>query len=202
MVDLNGHEAGNGGHSGHSQGKPTAHRDSSTRREATFRQPFASPHGLFQLSKLSVWWLRLGISIERIRPGHPQQNGHHEPMHLTLKREATHPAGTNILQLQALYRQTVSCGRARTRVFSRGDALAIGSGLQKGIARECLLPLALHALDCVKRRSRNDALHRPCAGKASSDGTKECHHEGHVRLVPWSVHLPLVEPLFIEKASA
>src|SRR6201993_3597738 len=30
--------------------------------------PFASPHGLFQLSKLSVWWLRLGISIERIRP--------------------------------------------------------------------------------------------------------------------------------------
>jgi hypothetical protein len=36
--------------------------------------PFASPHGLFQLSKLSVWWLRLGISIERIRPGHPQQN--------------------------------------------------------------------------------------------------------------------------------
>src|SRR5215471_6116306 len=32
--------------------------------------PFASPHGLFQLSKLSVWWLRLGISIERIRPGH------------------------------------------------------------------------------------------------------------------------------------
>ena len=39
--------------------------------------PFASPHGLFQLSKLSVWWLRLGISIERIRPGHPQQNGRH-----------------------------------------------------------------------------------------------------------------------------
>ncbi|HET9409061.1 MAG TPA: tyrosine-type recombinase/integrase [Candidatus Sulfotelmatobacter sp.] len=30
--------------------------------------PFASPHGLFQLSKFSVWWLRLGISIERIRP--------------------------------------------------------------------------------------------------------------------------------------
>ena len=37
--------------------------------------PFASPNGLFRLSKLSVWWLRLGISIERIRPGHPQQNG-------------------------------------------------------------------------------------------------------------------------------
>jgi len=36
MVDLNGHEAGNGGHS---QGKPTAYRDSSTRREAMLRQP-------------------------------------------------------------------------------------------------------------------------------------------------------------------
>ncbi len=63
--------------------------------------PFASPHGLFQLSKLSVWWLRLGISIERIRPGHPQQNGRHERMHLTLKKEATRPAGANLLQQQA-----------------------------------------------------------------------------------------------------
>src|SRR5262249_4665609 len=65
--------------------------------------PFASPHGLFQLSKLSVWWLRLGISIERIRPGHPQQNGCHERMHLTLKKEATRPAGANILQQQAKF---------------------------------------------------------------------------------------------------
>src|SRR5258705_2462637 len=40
--------------------------------------PFASPNGLFNPSKLSVWWLRLGIAIERIKPGHPQQNGRHE----------------------------------------------------------------------------------------------------------------------------
>jgi len=65
--------------------------------------PFASPHGLFNLSKLSVWWLRLGISIERIRPGHPQQNGRHERMHLTLKQEATRPAGQNLLQQQAKF---------------------------------------------------------------------------------------------------
>jgi transposase InsO family protein len=63
--------------------------------------PFASPNGLFNLSKLSVWWLRLGISIERIQPGRPQQNGRHERMHLTLKQEATRPAGANILQQQA-----------------------------------------------------------------------------------------------------
>jgi transposase InsO family protein len=64
--------------------------------------PFASPNGLFNLSKLAVWWLRLGITIERIRPGHPQQNGRHERMHLTLKKEAT-PAGQNIFQQQAKF---------------------------------------------------------------------------------------------------
>ncbi len=35
--------------------------------------PFASPNGLFNLSRLAVWWLRLGVTIERIQPGHPQQ---------------------------------------------------------------------------------------------------------------------------------
>jgi len=62
--------------------------------------PFASPNALFNLSKLSVWWLRLGITIERIKPGHPQQNGRHERMHLTLKKEATRPPGFNSLQQQ------------------------------------------------------------------------------------------------------
>ena len=62
--------------------------------------PFASPNALFGLSKLSVWWLRLGINIERIKPGHPQQNGRHERMHLTLKKEATKPASFNFLQQQ------------------------------------------------------------------------------------------------------
>jgi transposase InsO family protein len=65
--------------------------------------PFASPNGLFNLSKLSVWWLRLGISIERIKPGKPQQNGRHERMHLTLKKEATRPPGMNSLQQQARF---------------------------------------------------------------------------------------------------
>ena len=62
--------------------------------------PFASPNALFNLSKLSVWWLRLGIAIERIKPGHSQQNGRHERMHLTLKKEATRPPGFNSLQQQ------------------------------------------------------------------------------------------------------
>jgi transposase InsO family protein len=70
--------------------------------------PFASPNGLYNLSKLSVWWLRLGIGLERIKPGHPQQNGRHERMHLTLKKEATRPPGLNSLQQQARFDDFVS----------------------------------------------------------------------------------------------
>jgi transposase InsO family protein len=70
--------------------------------------PFASPNALFNLSKLSVWWLRLGVDIERIKPGRPQQNGRHERMHLTLKREATRPPGMNSLQQQARFDAFVS----------------------------------------------------------------------------------------------
>lgn len=70
--------------------------------------PFASPNGLYNLSKLSVFWLRLGITIERIRPGHPQQNGRHERMHLTLKKETTRPPGMNSLQQQAHFDAFIS----------------------------------------------------------------------------------------------
>jgi putative transposase len=71
--------------------------------------PFASRSAFFGLSKLSVWWLRLGIRIERIKPGKPQQNGRHERMHLTLKKEATRPAGRNFLQQQAKFDRFMQC---------------------------------------------------------------------------------------------
>jgi len=56
--------------------------------------PFASraPGGL---SRLSMWWLRLGIRHERIEPGHPEQNGRHERMHRTLKQETANPPKAN-----------------------------------------------------------------------------------------------------------
>lgn len=56
--------------------------------------PFASA-GLGGLSRLSVWWIRLGIQLERIVPGRPDQNGRHERMHRTLKREAASPPCAN-----------------------------------------------------------------------------------------------------------
>jgi transposase InsO family protein len=69
--------------------------------------PFASAHALFGLSRLAVWWLRLGISIERIKPGRPQQNGRHERMHLTLKKEATKPPSYNFLQQQSRFEEFI-----------------------------------------------------------------------------------------------
>lgn len=52
--------------------------------------PFAST-GLGGLTELSAWLIRLGTRLERIEPGEPQQNGRHERMHLTLKRETASP---------------------------------------------------------------------------------------------------------------
>jgi len=49
--------------------------------------PFASSNGLMGLSRLSAWWLALGIDLERSRPGCPQDNGAHERMHLDIWRE-------------------------------------------------------------------------------------------------------------------
>lgn len=69
--------------------------------------PFASAHALFGLGRLSVWWLQLGIAIERINPGNPQQNGRHERMHLTLKKEATKPPSYNFLQQQERFEKFI-----------------------------------------------------------------------------------------------
>lgn len=52
--------------------------------------PFASV-AAGGLSRLAVWWVKLGIQPERIEPGHPEQNGRHERMHLTLKQECCRP---------------------------------------------------------------------------------------------------------------
>lgn len=61
--------------------------------------PFAG-RGLFGLTRLSVFWMKQGIGLERIDPGAPQQNGRHERMHRTLKAETTRPAAANVLQQQ------------------------------------------------------------------------------------------------------
>jgi transposase InsO family protein len=85
--------------------------------EAAFRQygmplairtdngaPFAS-RALAGLSRLAVWWMKLGIVPERIQAGHPEQNGRHERMHRTLAEETTSPPAAN--------------ARAQQRAFDR-----------------------------------------------------------------------------------
>ena len=100
--------------------------------EATFREygipsairtdngcPFAS-RGIGGLSRLSVWWLKLGITPERIEAGHPEQNGRHERMHLTLKQATALPAAKD------LRRQQVAFDRFRQEFNERRPHEALG----------------------------------------------------------------------------
>lgn len=65
--------------------------------------PFASIRGLLGLTKLSVWWLALGIELDRITPGKPQENGSHERMHWDIKRELQGQIRGNLKQHQARF---------------------------------------------------------------------------------------------------
>jgi putative transposase len=62
--------------------------------------PFASPNGILGLSRLSAWWLVLGIDLERGRPGCPQDNGGHERLHLDVERELS---GQRVAEQQAAF---------------------------------------------------------------------------------------------------
>jgi hypothetical protein len=64
--------------------------------------PFATT-ALGRLSTLSVWWVRLGIYPELIEPAHLQQNGSHERMHRTLKRDTIHPPKGNLAAQQTCF---------------------------------------------------------------------------------------------------
>lgn len=64
--------------------------------------PFASDTGVLGLSKLSAWWLALGIDLERGRPGCPQDNGAHERMHKDIQRELV---GTTVSEQQASFEE-------------------------------------------------------------------------------------------------
>jgi putative transposase len=64
--------------------------------------PFSS-RGLCGLTRLSYWWIRLGIHPERIEPGHPEQNGRHERMHRTLKAETANPPARDLRRQQQCF---------------------------------------------------------------------------------------------------
>lgn len=64
--------------------------------------PFASDQGVLGLSRLSAWWLVLGIDLERSRPGCPQDNGGHERLHLDIERELR---GCSLVEQQASFEE-------------------------------------------------------------------------------------------------
>lgn len=65
--------------------------------------PFASSSSPGGLTRLSVQWVKLGIRLERIEPGAPQQNGRHERMHATLKAETSRPPAATAAEQQARF---------------------------------------------------------------------------------------------------
>ena len=68
--------------------------------------PFGS-NGRGGLTALAVWWMRLGIEPERIRPGQPQENGRHERMHLTLKQSTAMPPAATLRSQQRRFDEFV-----------------------------------------------------------------------------------------------
>jgi transposase InsO family protein len=64
--------------------------------------PFAS-RAVGGLSQLAIWWIKLGITPERIRPGHPEENGRHERMHRTLKDAVARPPRSEATAQQAAF---------------------------------------------------------------------------------------------------
>jgi transposase InsO family protein len=67
--------------------------------------PFASSFNTFGLSKLSVWWMSLGIKLDRIDPGCPYQNGGHERMHRDMKTELEGQIDGNLDEHQRVFDQ-------------------------------------------------------------------------------------------------
>lgn len=67
--------------------------------------PFANMCSLLGLTKLSVWWMALGIKLDRIEPGAPYQNGAHERMHLDMKKELEGQIDGDIRVHQKIFEQ-------------------------------------------------------------------------------------------------
>jgi len=65
--------------------------------------------GALGLSRLSVWWLRLGITVEFVRPAHPQDNGAHEQMHRVLRADVATPPAPSVAAQKRRIGAWISC---------------------------------------------------------------------------------------------
>jgi transposase InsO family protein len=95
--------------------------------------PFASV-GAGGLTTLSVWWLRLGIKVERITPGKPQQNGRQERFHRTLKAETASPPKSNLREQQRafdLFRRVYNEERPHEALAQKPPATAYAASARR-----------------------------------------------------------------------
>jgi putative transposase len=150
----------------------TAHAATQRRLELLFREyglptairsdngvPFVSPAPL-GLSRLSIWWMKLGIVHQRIMPAHPEQNGRHERMHRTLKAETTRPpAGTFAAQQACFDRWRVEYNSERPH---QGIGQAVPIELYTSSPRPFpkRLPQPAYAGHCEVRRVANNGMIR------------------------------------------
>lgn len=125
--------------------------------------PFATT-ALGRLSSLSVWWIRLGIFPELIEPAHPEQNGSHERMHRTLKRETAHPPKGSLAAQQVCF------NRFRTEYNEQRPHEALGLETPNSRYRPSsrVLPKTLPAIEYpahyeVRYVSANGGIRWKCA---------------------------------------
>ena len=132
--------------------------------------PFAS-RALAGLSRLSVWWIKLGIRPERIEPGKPQQNGRHERMHLTLKQSTASPPASTF--------------RGQQRQF---DAfLAEYNDVRPHEGLDMQTPASVYEASVREYPAREPQMHYPVAWR-----TRKVQARGEFY---WSGEVPLTEVL-------
>jgi putative transposase len=116
--------------------------------------PFASV-GAGGLSRLAVWWIKLGVRPERIDPGKPQQNGRHERMHRTLREDAANPPAATLAEQQRRF----DAFRAVYNHERPHEALEFATPASLYIASDHAYPRALsepdYPTDCAVRRVRS-----------------------------------------------
>ena len=139
--------------------------------------PFATK-AIGGLSKLSVWWVKLGILPERIEPGKPQQNGRHERMHRTLKEQTASPPHASMADQQRAF------DRFR-HDYNRTDRTKLSARrlLRGTTSRRCASCRSDHASPSTTTSWSSVASKKaaPCRGKASY-----CVSESSWADSPWS----------------
>ena len=121
--------------------------------------PFSAATAISRLSRLSVWWIRLGIRPELIQPSHPEQNGRHERMHRTLKAETTQPPAANARAQQRVFdffREEFNTERPHERLDNQTPASFYQPSPRSYPER--LLPLEYPGHFEVRRVSRNGGI--------------------------------------------